>query len=155
MDSRSKTPILDAPLQAMGFEFDEFSAKRITGRLKVTPICCQPFKVLHGGVSALVAESLASLGAMVASGFKRVAGVQLSINHLSPAKLGDDVVAEAQPIKVGRTIQVWEVKLWKVDPSAAENRVLIASSKVTLVSNMPVPNHSNDAMEIYKKRAKL
>ena len=66
----------------------------------------QPFQVLHGGVSALVAEGLASMGAHMASGFRRVAGVSLSINHFRSAKVGDVVLVRAAPIHVGRSTQV-------------------------------------------------
>ncbi|PWZ45631.1 1,4-dihydroxy-2-naphthoyl-CoA thioesterase 1 [Zea mays] len=130
---------VDRPLQALGFEFTRVTAEEVVGRLPVTETCCQPFDWLNGGVSALMAETTASIGGYVASGYRRLAGVQLSINHVGPARLGDLVQARATPVQLGRKIQVWEVQIWRIDPSTSERKDLVSTARVTLLTNLPTP----------------
>ncbi|XP_078170994.1 1,4-dihydroxy-2-naphthoyl-CoA thioesterase 1-like [Carex rostrata] len=153
-ETSSRKPMmaeLDMPLHNIGCNIDILSPSLVSGRLQISQLCCQPFKVLHGGVSAMIAEGLASIGAHMASEFCRVAGVQLSINHYKSARLGDLVLAEASPVHVGRTTQVWEVKLWKIDASTNEKIAQLSSSKVTLLTNLPAPEHTKDASEALRK----
>ncbi|KAJ3704673.1 hypothetical protein LUZ61_008378 [Rhynchospora tenuis] len=146
--------VVDEALQLLGFKFTLISPHKVTGRLTVAKHCCQPFQVLNGGVSALIAESTASLGAYCAAGYKRVAGVQLSINHIKPAMLGDVVEAEAAPVQVGRSIQVWEVKIWRTESLIRNKKQLVSTSRVTLLSNLPTPSEMKsyaDAVKLFSK----
>lgn len=148
----------DKALHALGFEFTRIGAREVAGRLPVTDTCCQPFGVLNGGVSALVAESTASVGAFMASGYRRVAGVQLSINHLRPARLGDVVRAQAVPVQLGRSIQVWEVQIWRADPSTGECRdLLVSTARVTMliITNPSRPEEMSTHESSIRKYAKL
>ncbi|WVZ91509.1 hypothetical protein U9M48_037672 [Paspalum notatum var. saurae] len=152
--NNSKTAELDPVLHSIGFEIEEVSPSQLTGRLPITTRCCQPFQVLHGGVSALVAEGLASMGAHMASGYRRVAGISLTINHFRSAAVGDLVLARAKPVHVGRSTQVWEVKLWKQpgNNNKAGHPQIISESRVTLLCNLPVPDnlkHAGDALQKY------
>ncbi|KAL3632471.1 1,4-dihydroxy-2-naphthoyl-CoA thioesterase 1 [Castilleja foliolosa] len=142
---------LDAPLHWLGFEIDCLSPDKVSGHFIITSKSSQAFKVLHGGVSALIAESLASIGAYLVTGQHRVAGVHLSISHLKSAQLGDFVTAEATPVNIGKTIQLWEVRLSKCDPSNSEIKTLISSSRVTLICNLPVPESFKTVAQGLKK----
>ncbi|HEX5694367.1 MAG TPA: hotdog fold thioesterase [Arenimonas sp.] len=73
----------------------------------------QPFGLLHGGSSVLLAETLASLGGYLClepdSG-QQLAGLEINANHLRAVTEGE-VTGTARPIHLGRTTQVWEVRI--------------------------------------------
>ncbi len=78
----------------------------------------QPYGILHGGVSALLAESAASFGAALAAEPGRsVVGIELNASHLRPVRDGH-LTAEATPVRVGRTVQVWRISLTDDDGRA-------------------------------------
>ena len=62
--------------------------------------------MLHGGITAFLAENLSSLGASVVANFARVAGIDLTVNHLLSASVGETVHAKATPLRAGKRVQV-------------------------------------------------
>eukprot|EP00249_Psilotum_nudum_P018060 c26620_g3_i3 orf=414-863(+) len=129
---------MDNFLKFIGFQMERTTPELVEGRFVVNDRSCQPYLVLHGGVSALIAQSLAGIGANVASGSERVAGVELNINHLRAAPVGMEVFASAKPVYVGKKVHVWDVTLSKVDSSTElgvqEKKIsyVLAISRVTL-----------------------
>lgn len=73
----------------------------------------QPFGLLHGGASVLLAETLASLGGYLCldpdSG-QQLAGLEINANHLKAVTEGE-VTGTARPIHLGRATQVWEIRI--------------------------------------------
>jgi len=89
----------------------EATPDRVVLSLPVTSRTHQPMGLLHGGVSALLAESAASIGAMLAApeGYGAV-GIELNASHLR-AMTDGVLTATATPLRKGRTIQVWDISL--------------------------------------------
>jgi 1,4-dihydroxy-2-naphthoyl-CoA hydrolase len=96
---------------ALDIEVVELSSERAVVRVAVTEKVHQPFGILHGGVSALLAESAASMGgAHAVPAGKIVVGTELNCSHLRSITSGT-LTATATPIRIGRTIHVWAIDL--------------------------------------------
>ena len=102
--------------EALGIRGLEFDPDRVVFELDVTEKVHQPFGLLHGGASAVMAESAASMGAWLncRQESEYVVGVDLNITHLR-AKRSGTVRAVATPIRKGRTVQVWGIELTDED----------------------------------------
>ena len=119
-----KTPVTVELLTAMsantatshlGIEFLEVGDDFVTARVPVDERTRQPYGLLHGGVSVVLAETLGSCGAACASpaGSKAV-GLDINANHLRGVTAGW-VTGIARPLHIGRTTQVWQIELRNED----------------------------------------
>ena len=97
--------------ELLGVQVIEASPERVVLELPVTSRVHQPYGILHGGVSALLAESAASLGgALSVPAGKHVVGIELNASHLRSVRTGS-LRATATPVRTGRTVHVWEIRL--------------------------------------------
>ena len=95
----------------LGMEFLEVGDDFIRGRVPVDSRTVQPYGLLHGGVSVVLAETLGSCGAAYASpAGHRAVGLDINANHIKGTTSGW-VTGTARPVHVGRTTQVWQIDL--------------------------------------------
>lgn len=87
------------------------AADEVVLHLDVTTKHHQPYGVLHGGVSALLAETAASMGGnfLVPEG-KVCVGLDISTKHLASHQTGR-LITRATPVHVGGRTQVWEIMI--------------------------------------------
>ncbi|CAM6019322.1 unnamed protein product [Sphagnum balticum] len=135
-------------LTRIGFKWKVISESELSGSFVVSNNSAQPFGVLHGGITAYVAESLASMGAQLAANGARPAGVEMNVAHLQAVPYGHKVMAKAVPIRVGKRIQVWDVTFSmekKQIPysTGTEEVVTTAVARLTLVAGLPHTEKAN------------
>ena len=95
----------------LGIEFTEIGDDYLMGRVPVDERTCQPFGLLHGGVSVVLAETLGFTGALYASPEgHRGLGLDINANHLRAVTCGW-VTGTARALHIGRTTQVWQVNM--------------------------------------------
>lgn len=101
----------DTAVERLGIQFLEVGDDFIRARVPVDGRTRQPYGILHGGVSVVLAETLGSCGAAYAApAGHRAVGLDINANHLRSASSGW-VTGTARPVHVGRTTQVWQIDL--------------------------------------------
>ena len=101
----------DTAVERLGIQFLEVGDDFIRARVPVDGRTRQPYGILHGGVSVVLAETLGSCGAAYAApAGHRAVGLDINANHLRSASSGW-VTGTARPVHVGGTTQVWQIDL--------------------------------------------
>ena len=102
---------VDTAVAALGIEFLEVGDDFIKARVPVDKRTRQPYGLLHGGVSVVLAETLGSCGAAsAAADGHRCVGLDINANHLRGVTSGW-VTGIARPVHIGRTNQVLQIDL--------------------------------------------
>ena len=118
-------------VSTLGIEITDFGDEHISGKMPVDDRTKQPFGLLHGGASAAFAETLGSIGAGSQVDLEQysVVGIELSSSHLKAVKNGW-VYGKATPIRIGRTIQVWDINITnEKDETVCKSRLTLAVIK--------------------------
>ncbi|MEX1011462.1 MAG: hotdog fold thioesterase [Balneolaceae bacterium] len=113
---------------ALGIRFEQFSKDEMVASMPVTENTVQPMRILHGGASVALAETLASIGAWLnlEDESKTAVGLEINANHIRSVPEGRMVRGVSVPIHRGRQTQVWETRI------SDEQGKLVSISRCTL-----------------------
>ncbi|WP_018086130.1 hotdog fold thioesterase [Desulfurispora thermophila] len=113
--------------KSLGIEIEKATPDEVVLTMPVDERTHQPFGILHGGASVVLAESAASIGAYLNCDPSRqtAVGLEINANHIRPKRSGT-VRARAVPLHKGRSTMVWEIKI------TDEQEKLICVSRCTM-----------------------
>ncbi len=98
----------------IGIEFSEITDDSLSATMPVNERTKQPYGILHGGASVVLAETLGSIASNLIVDPDQFVGVGLEVNanHLRPVSSGH-VRGVCTPIHIGRTTHVWDIKIYE------------------------------------------
>lgn len=134
MDNKEKLALLNASthdylLKTLAIRFTELGTDYLVASMPVNETVYQPDRVLHGGATFALAETVGSVAAHLFSKGEQqmVRGIEMSGNHVRSVSKGH-VHARAEQIHGGRTTQIWQIKV-----TDDENR-LVSLIKLTTMT---------------------
>src|ERR1700729_1301627 len=122
----------------IGIEITEIGEDFLRGRMPVDNRTRQPYGLLHGGASVALAETLGSLGAafVVDRSKYNTVGLEINANHVRGVREGWGT-GPARPLHVGRTTQVWEIRI----TDERDKLVCISRLTVAIIPIQPPAPH--------------
>lgn len=114
-------------METLGIRLTEIGDDWLRGTMPVDHRTHQPYGLLHGGASVVLAETLGSTAAMLTlDPAQEVAvGLDINANHIRGVREGI-VVGTARKVHIGRTTQVWEIRI------ETETGELVCISRITM-----------------------
>ena len=111
----------------LGIELLEIGEDFVSAKMPVDHRTQQPFGLLHGGASVVLAESLGSIGASfcVDPTKQYCVGLEINANHIKAAREGY-VLGVAKPIHIGKKTHIWEIRITN------EQDELVCISRITM-----------------------
>ena len=113
-------------METLGIRITEIGDDWLRGTMPVDHRTHQPYGLLHGGASVVLAETLGSSAAMLSLDPSEVAvGLDINANHIRGVRSGI-VTGTARMVHIGRTTQVWEIRI------ETETGELVCISRITM-----------------------
>ena len=103
----------DSISKLLGIEFIEAGEGYLIARMPVDQRTHQPFGILHGGASVVLAETLGSVASFMLLDDptkQRAVGLEINANHIRSVREGW-VYGRCTPIHIGRTTHVWDIRI--------------------------------------------
>jgi 1,4-dihydroxy-2-naphthoyl-CoA hydrolase len=119
----------DTMLDHLGIQVTEITDDSLVGTMPVDKRTIQPHRLLHGGASCVLAETLGSIASNMAIDSDKfyAVGQSINANHIRSAKEEDiEVKGVAKPIHLGRQSHVWEINIYNKEEK------LVCVSRLTM-----------------------
>lgn len=112
----------------LGITIEQIHDDGIEGVMPVDERTIQPYGILHGGASCVLAETLGSIASNILVNSKKsiAVGQSLTANHLRPASQGSKVKGRAKALHLGKKSHVWNIDI------TDEKNKLICSCRLTM-----------------------
>jgi 1,4-dihydroxy-2-naphthoyl-CoA hydrolase len=118
----------DTMMTHLGIELLELGDDFLSATMAVDNRTCQPMRLLHGGASVVLAETLGSIAANSVIDTQRYAcvGQEINANHLRPVPFGRKVVGMTRPFHIGARSHVWGIEI------RDDRQQLVCVSRITM-----------------------
>ncbi len=115
----------------IGIEFTNFGDDFLEATMPVDNRTVQPARILHGGASVVLAETLGSVASVLCledMTKKMPVGLEINANHLSPGRFGSYVIGTCRPVRIGKSVHVWSIEI-----KSPEGKLICVSRLTTAI----------------------